>query len=165
MLTDGMRRPVSRRDAVRSQVIDVLEAQEIKETGNEEGKERSRSGIFPAETDDRFGPGRSMELVLRTFSWKAFTPTIRMAIFEIVSQIRSAEDSRVLPAPAARNCLYTPITYDGRPRAHLIRSRMARGNDAASAMPANQRPEGSETGSKNGGTRASSIFPLGYPGN
>jgi hypothetical protein len=34
--TDGMRRPVSGRDAVRSQVIDVLEAQEIKETGNEE---------------------------------------------------------------------------------------------------------------------------------
>jgi hypothetical protein len=32
-----MRRPVSERDAVRSQVIDVLEAQEIKETGNEEG--------------------------------------------------------------------------------------------------------------------------------
>jgi hypothetical protein len=31
-----MRRPVSERDAVRSQVIDVLEAQEIKETGNEE---------------------------------------------------------------------------------------------------------------------------------
>jgi hypothetical protein len=31
-----MRRPVSGRDAVRSQVIDVLEAQ-IKETGNEEG--------------------------------------------------------------------------------------------------------------------------------
>jgi hypothetical protein len=31
------RRPVSGRDAVRSQVIDVLEAQEIKETGNEEG--------------------------------------------------------------------------------------------------------------------------------
>jgi hypothetical protein len=30
-----MRRPVSRRDAIRSQVIDVLEAQEIKETGNE----------------------------------------------------------------------------------------------------------------------------------
>jgi hypothetical protein len=30
-----MRRPVSGRDAVRSQVIDVLEAQ-IKETGNEE---------------------------------------------------------------------------------------------------------------------------------
>jgi hypothetical protein len=29
-----------RRDAVRSQVIDVLEAQEIKETGNEEGYER-----------------------------------------------------------------------------------------------------------------------------
>jgi len=28
-----MRRPVSVRDAVRSQVIDVLEAQEIKETG------------------------------------------------------------------------------------------------------------------------------------
>jgi hypothetical protein len=34
---DGMRRPVSERDAVRSQVIDALEAQEIKETGNEEG--------------------------------------------------------------------------------------------------------------------------------
>jgi hypothetical protein len=32
-----MRRRVSERDAVRSQVIDVLEAQEIKETGNEEG--------------------------------------------------------------------------------------------------------------------------------
>jgi hypothetical protein len=32
-----MRRPVSERDAVRSQVIDVLEAQEIKETGNEKG--------------------------------------------------------------------------------------------------------------------------------
>jgi hypothetical protein len=31
-----MRRPVSERDAVRSQVIDVLEAQEIKETGYEE---------------------------------------------------------------------------------------------------------------------------------
>jgi hypothetical protein len=37
MLTDGMRRPVSRRDAVGSQVIDVLEAQINKETGNEEG--------------------------------------------------------------------------------------------------------------------------------
>jgi hypothetical protein len=35
--TDGMRRPVSGRDAIRSQVIDVLEAQKIKETGNEEG--------------------------------------------------------------------------------------------------------------------------------
>ena len=34
---DEMRRPVSERDAVRSQVIDVLEAQEIKETGNEKG--------------------------------------------------------------------------------------------------------------------------------
>ena len=34
--TDGMRRPVSERDAVGSQVIDALEAQEIKETGNEE---------------------------------------------------------------------------------------------------------------------------------
>jgi hypothetical protein len=31
-----MRRPVSERDAVGSQVIDALEAQEIKETGNEE---------------------------------------------------------------------------------------------------------------------------------
>jgi hypothetical protein len=30
---DEMRRPVSGRDAVRSHVIDVLEAQEIKETG------------------------------------------------------------------------------------------------------------------------------------
>jgi hypothetical protein len=36
-VTDGMRRPVSGRDAIRSQVIDVLEAQKIKETGNEEG--------------------------------------------------------------------------------------------------------------------------------
>jgi hypothetical protein len=35
--TDEMRRPVSGRDAVGSQVIDALEAQEIKETGNEEG--------------------------------------------------------------------------------------------------------------------------------
>jgi hypothetical protein len=31
-----MRRPVSWRDAIRSQVIDALEAQEIKETGKEE---------------------------------------------------------------------------------------------------------------------------------
>jgi hypothetical protein len=37
MISDGMRRPVSRRDAVRSQVIDVLEAQINKETGNEKG--------------------------------------------------------------------------------------------------------------------------------
>jgi hypothetical protein len=35
--SDGMRRPVSERDAIRSQVIDALEAQKIKETGNEEG--------------------------------------------------------------------------------------------------------------------------------
>jgi hypothetical protein len=35
--SDGMRRPVSGRDAVGSQVIDALEAQKIKETGNEEG--------------------------------------------------------------------------------------------------------------------------------
>jgi len=34
--SDGMRRPVSGRDAVRSQVIDVLKAQIKKETGNEE---------------------------------------------------------------------------------------------------------------------------------
>jgi hypothetical protein len=34
---DGMRRPISGRDAIRSQVIEALEAQEIKETGNEEG--------------------------------------------------------------------------------------------------------------------------------
>ncbi len=32
-----MRKPVSRRDAVRSQVINVLDAQAIKETDNEEG--------------------------------------------------------------------------------------------------------------------------------
>jgi len=32
-----MRKPVSERDAVRSQVIDVLEAQKIQETGNEKG--------------------------------------------------------------------------------------------------------------------------------
>jgi hypothetical protein len=31
-----MRRPVSGRDVIGSQVIDALEAQEIKETGNEE---------------------------------------------------------------------------------------------------------------------------------
>ena len=37
VLTDGMRMPGLRRDAIRSQVIDALEAQEIKETGNEEG--------------------------------------------------------------------------------------------------------------------------------
>jgi hypothetical protein len=35
--SDGMRRPVSGRDAIRSQVIDALEAQEIKEIGNEKG--------------------------------------------------------------------------------------------------------------------------------
>jgi len=35
--TDGMRMPVPRRDAIRSQVIEVLEAQIKKETGNEEG--------------------------------------------------------------------------------------------------------------------------------
>ena len=34
--TDGMKAGL-RRDAVRSQVIEVLEAQETKETGNEEG--------------------------------------------------------------------------------------------------------------------------------
>jgi len=34
---DEMRRPVSGRDAVRSQVIDVLKGTDIKETGNEEG--------------------------------------------------------------------------------------------------------------------------------
>jgi hypothetical protein len=33
--TDGMKAGL-RRDAIRSQVIDALEAQEIKETGNEE---------------------------------------------------------------------------------------------------------------------------------
>jgi hypothetical protein len=31
-----MRNPVSERGAIRSQVIDALEAKEIKETGNEE---------------------------------------------------------------------------------------------------------------------------------
>ena len=35
-----MRRPVSERDAVRSQVIDVLRAQQIKETGKN-GKKRA----------------------------------------------------------------------------------------------------------------------------
>jgi hypothetical protein len=34
--SDGMRRPVSDGMLLGSQVIDVLEAQEIKETGNEE---------------------------------------------------------------------------------------------------------------------------------
>jgi hypothetical protein len=36
MKSDGMRSAGLRRDAIRSQVIDVLEAQEIKETDNEE---------------------------------------------------------------------------------------------------------------------------------
>jgi len=39
-----MRRPVSERDAVGSQVIDVLKAQEIKETGNEEDLHRNDEG-------------------------------------------------------------------------------------------------------------------------
>jgi hypothetical protein len=62
-----MRRPVSERDAVRSQVIDALEAQEIKETGNEEdyhcgdGEQQESAG----QANDRFGSGRSLELVLR----------------------------------------------------------------------------------------------------
>ena len=43
--SDGMRRPVSERDAVGPQVIDVLEAQEIKETGNEEGWHRGGEGV------------------------------------------------------------------------------------------------------------------------
>jgi hypothetical protein len=37
MLSDGMRRSVSDGNPAGSQVINVLEAQEIKETGNEEG--------------------------------------------------------------------------------------------------------------------------------
>jgi hypothetical protein len=37
MLIDAMRRSGLRRDAVTSQVIDALEAQDIKETGKEEG--------------------------------------------------------------------------------------------------------------------------------
>jgi hypothetical protein len=36
MKTEGMKKAGLRRDAIRSQVIDALEAQEIKETGNEE---------------------------------------------------------------------------------------------------------------------------------
>jgi hypothetical protein len=57
-----------RRDAVGSQVIDVLEAQEIKETGNEEDQHRGSEAeqeYFGAEADDRFRFGRSIELVLR----------------------------------------------------------------------------------------------------
>ena len=56
-----MRRPVSERDAVRSQVIDALEAQEIEETGNEErlaSQGQSREQKFLAtETDHRLGFG------------------------------------------------------------------------------------------------------------
>jgi len=54
-----MRRPVSERDAVRSQVIDALEAQEIKETGNDEdyhcgdGEQQESAG----QANDRFGSG------------------------------------------------------------------------------------------------------------
>jgi hypothetical protein len=54
-----------RRDAVRSQVIDVLEAQEIKEAGNEEGKHRrgaTDQEFFRTEAHDRPGFGRSIEL-------------------------------------------------------------------------------------------------------
>ncbi len=54
-----MRRPVSERDAIRSQVIDALEAQEIKETGNEEdyhcGDGEQQESAW--EADDRFGFG------------------------------------------------------------------------------------------------------------
>jgi hypothetical protein len=68
LLTDGMRRPVSGRDAVRSQVIDVLEAQikrrpamkKVSTAGDEAEQE-----CFSTEADDRIGPGRSLELVLR----------------------------------------------------------------------------------------------------
>jgi hypothetical protein len=57
-----------RRDAVRSQVIDVLSAQEIKETGNEEGWHRSGESeqeFLPIQVDHRPGPRRSLHLVLR----------------------------------------------------------------------------------------------------
>ncbi len=50
---------------VRSLVIDALEAQEIKETGNEEGEHRSGKAeqeYFSTETDDRIGSGRSQQL-------------------------------------------------------------------------------------------------------
>jgi hypothetical protein len=57
--TDGMRRPVSGRDAVGSQVINALEAQEIKETGNEKESHfgDSEQEEFQSEADGRFGPG------------------------------------------------------------------------------------------------------------
>jgi hypothetical protein len=45
MKTDGMRRPVSGRDAVRSQVIDVLEAQENLEVPVNEGYGDISAGI------------------------------------------------------------------------------------------------------------------------
>jgi hypothetical protein len=46
-----------RRDAVGSQVIDVLQAQEIKETGNEKDEHRGSEAeqeYFRTEADDRF---------------------------------------------------------------------------------------------------------------
>ena len=66
--TDGMRRPVSGRDAVSSQVIDVLEAQikrrpAMKKISNQSsGAEQE---YFAAETDPWIGSGRSQQLVLR----------------------------------------------------------------------------------------------------
>ena len=63
-----MRRPASGRDAVRSQVIATLEAQEVKETGKEEGKHcngEAEQKFLSTEANDWFGSGRSIELVLR----------------------------------------------------------------------------------------------------
>src|SRR5580700_9447706 len=58
-----------RRDAGRSQVIDALEAQEIKETGNREGQHhrgKADEQFSRTPTDDRSGPGRSLELAPNT---------------------------------------------------------------------------------------------------
>jgi anti-anti-sigma regulatory factor len=64
-----MRRPVSGTGCgVRSQVIDALEAQEIKATGNEEGWHRSGKGEqenLSAEVNRWIGSRRSQQLVLR----------------------------------------------------------------------------------------------------
>jgi hypothetical protein len=55
-------KPGLRRDALRSQLIHALEAQEIKETGNQEGKNCCGKGdeeFLVSQTDDRAGSGGS----------------------------------------------------------------------------------------------------------
>src|SRR5208282_3958525 len=63
--TDGMRRPVSGRDAVRSQVIDVLKAQIKRRPAMKKVSSSAEQEYFAAETDHWIGSGRSQQLVLR----------------------------------------------------------------------------------------------------